>query len=70
MGSFHNCGGIYSGRIFCKKYIDTVINVISTLPHASKWVFHNVVEPNDDAAEEIPYEEFFIKDGKVYAVEY
>ncbi len=69
-GSFHNCGGIYTRRIFCKKYVDTIIEVMSKLPHASEWYFHSVIEQYDDEEEGlIPYEEFFIRDGKVYAVE-
>lgn len=37
-------GGIYSERIYCIEYINTILNVLNTLPGNDPWVYHTVCE--------------------------
>ncbi|MCP3965412.1 MAG: hypothetical protein GY750_00975 [Lentisphaerae bacterium] len=66
-GTFYHCGGIYSKKLFAKKYVDTIVDVMTKLPHSEDWFFHTTVEYIDDTKEKVPFTEFFIKSGKVYS---
>lgn len=62
--SFHHCGGIYSDRIMCPLYVQTIASVLAEIPHAKRWTFHTAVEPqNADRS----CGEFFIRDDILYA---
>ncbi len=67
--AFHHCGGIYHSRAFCPEYIQTVMGVMAGLPNSARWVYHTTVECMDEDDEEIPFCEFFIRNGKVYGSE-
>lgn len=63
-GTWHHCGGIYSARICCPEYIETIIQVISALSHAELWTYHTACESLE--ARGIESGEFFIRNGKMY----
>ena len=66
-GGWHHCGGIYSTRICCPEYVETVVPVLALLPHASLWTYHTTCETWQDDTPLPVHGEFFIRDGKLYA---
>jgi hypothetical protein len=66
-GTWHHCGAIYSGRVCCPEYVETILNAIRSLPHAALWTYHTACECVDDGAEFVG--EFFVRAGKLYVPE-
>jgi hypothetical protein len=66
---WHHCGGIYSNRICCPEYVETIVSVIAKLPHARSWAYHTAVEVGwREEAPVLPQlGQFFIRDGTMYA---
>jgi len=66
-GGWHHCGGIYSTRICCAEYVQTIIAVLAQLPHAALWRYHTACETrHDDTPLPVPGE-FFVHGGNVFA---
>jgi len=63
-GTWHHCGGIYSARICCPEYVQTVIQVISSLPSKELWTYQTACESSETGG--IEFGQFFIRDGKMY----
>lgn len=40
----HTCCGIYSERIFCKDYVETIGNVLRSVDAEGSWTYHTVCE--------------------------
>ena len=58
-----HCGGIYTERICCQEYVQTVMNILSQQKNASRWSYHTSVE-----VEEIDfYGEFILTKDSFYA---
>ena len=66
-GGWHHCGGIYSPRICCPGYVETVLAVLSALPHAALWTYHTACETWQDDSPLPVHGEFFIRGGTFYA---
>ncbi|NJL59020.1 MAG: hypothetical protein HC887_04570 [Desulfobacteraceae bacterium] len=69
--SFYRYGGIYSEKIFCTDYVQTIIAALDKIPDGNDWVYHTVCEivvnPNGTTiAESTEYRgEFFIHNRSV-----
>jgi len=66
-GGWHHCGGIYSSRICCPKYVETIAAVLEQLPHVALWTYHTACEVWHEDAPLPAFGEFFIRGGKLYA---
>ena len=66
---WHHCGGIYSNRICCPEYVETIIGVIAKLPHAKFWAYHTAVEVSWNENEPLLPDlgQFFIRDRTLFA---
>jgi hypothetical protein len=64
-GKWHHCGGIYSNRICCGRYVSTIINVVRGLPHGPLWTYHTAVENADDEPV-LDGTEFFVRDSRLF----
>jgi|ERR1051325_8158760 hypothetical protein len=67
-GTWHHCGGIYSNRICCARYITTILEVIGTLPHAALWTYHTACELSMTEDEPLFDGDFFIRGGKMFVL--
>src|SRR5215510_12409270 len=45
--SWCQCGGVYSTRICCPEYVETILGVLSKMPDADKWAYSTAVENMD-----------------------
>lgn len=68
---WHHCGGIYSNRICCPQYVETIVGVIEKLPHARLWAYHTAVEvglyvDQEERALVNDTGQFFIRGGTLY----
>jgi hypothetical protein len=71
--SWCQCGGVYSTRICCPEYIETILGVLNKMPDADKWAYSTAVE-NMSGVENFPVPrfgsgEFVLKAGRVYVPE-
>ena len=66
-GGWHHCGGIYSTRICCPEYVETIMSVLASLPHASLWTYHTACETWQDDTPLPVHGEFFVRGEKLYA---
>ncbi|OGV85415.1 MAG: hypothetical protein A3K19_06360 [Lentisphaerae bacterium RIFOXYB12_FULL_65_16] len=66
-GGFFHCGGIYTNRICCGNYVQTILDVIGALPHSDRWTYHTAVENLNDDEPVIGLGEFLIRQGNVFA---
>ncbi len=67
-GGWHHCGGIYSTRICCPEYVETIMSVLTPLAHAAIWTYHTACEVWQDDSPLPAFGEFFIRGGKLYAM--
>src|SRR5262245_14517614 len=53
---YHTCGGIYSERIFCADYIQTLVDTMRSIDGAGRWTYHTcceiIVNPDGKTAAE------------------
>ena len=69
---YHTCGGIYSNRVFCKDYVNTILDALRSVDILGRWTYHTVCEvivnPNAKTAGERTEDrgEFFIRDATCY----
>ena len=66
-GTWHHCGGIYSGKICCPEYVKIISQTLLEQPHGDLWTYHTVCEVFDDDDDDAPFGEFFIRNGVLYA---
>lgn len=66
----YNCGGIYSDRIFCREYIETIMHGIKEAKDPSNTFYNTVCEIIIESDGKIIGEDYrgelFITEGKVY----
>lgn len=68
----YNCGGIYSEKIFCREYVETIMKAISEAKDPSNTYYNTVseiiVNPNGKTYGEMleDWGEFYITEGKLY----
>jgi hypothetical protein len=60
------CGGVYTERICCREYVETICDVLAKTRHPRKWSYHTAVELRDAAPSSIRFGELFIKDKVLY----
>jgi hypothetical protein len=41
---YHTCGGIYSDRVFCKDYVETIASALKSVDAEGRWTYHTVCE--------------------------
>lgn len=41
---YHTCGGIYSDRIFCKDYVETISAALQSVDKNGLWTYHTACE--------------------------
>jgi hypothetical protein len=66
-GGWHHCGGIYSPHICCPEYVEMIMSVLTSLPHASLWTYHTACETWQEDSPLDDFGEFFIRDGTLCA---
>ena len=64
------CGGVYSSRICCPAYVETILGVLNKMPDSSKWAYSTAVE-NLQQLDDFPLPpfvsgEFILKAGRMY----
>lgn len=69
---YHTCGGIYSDKIFCKDYVETIGNALRSVDAEGRWTYHTVCEilvnPDAKTIEESLEDrgEFFVRGDTCY----
>jgi hypothetical protein len=69
---YHTCGGIYSDRVFCKAYVDTIGKALQSVDKEGRWTYHTaceiIVNPDGKTAAESIEDrgEFFVRNNTCY----
>jgi hypothetical protein len=63
---YHTCGGIYSDRIFCKAYVETIGNALKSVDADGRWTYHTVCEVIINSEEVENRGEFFVRGDTCY----
>ncbi len=69
---YHTCGGVYSERIFCPDYIETIGSAIESVDPEGRWTYHTACEIEVNPAGKTIGEcvenrgEFFIRGNACY----
>ncbi len=48
---YFTCGGIYSERIFCRQYVETIHEALQSIDPQGVWTYHTVCEISGDSGD-------------------